>query len=116
MSFIVQISPIVHLFTLKIVFRWGAKPPEPPQQGSALALLGAFSGPQTPRRKMCLHFISCIAVPLGFFFKSENVIAMLPQIVLISSKQHIYFLNDTRIKFKHSLFKSRIKINIYKVN
>ena len=24
MSFIVQISPFVHLFTLKIVFRWGA--------------------------------------------------------------------------------------------
>ena len=30
MSFIVQISPFVHLFTLKIVFRWGASPPEPP--------------------------------------------------------------------------------------
>ena len=27
MSFIFQISPFVHLFTLKIVFRWGASPP-----------------------------------------------------------------------------------------
>jgi hypothetical protein len=26
-SFIVQISPFVHLFTLKIVFRWGVTPP-----------------------------------------------------------------------------------------
>ena len=26
MSFIVQISPFVHLFTLKIVFHWGANP------------------------------------------------------------------------------------------
>jgi hypothetical protein len=27
MSFIVQISPFVHLFTLKIVFRWEPEPP-----------------------------------------------------------------------------------------
>jgi hypothetical protein len=34
MSFIVQISPFVHLFTLKIVFRWGGMGlcPEPPHQ------------------------------------------------------------------------------------
>jgi hypothetical protein len=30
MSFIVQISPFVHLFTLKIVFHWGANPEPPP--------------------------------------------------------------------------------------
>ena len=64
MSFIVQISPFVHLFTLKIVFRWG-RPPEPrPHQGSALDLLGVLSGPQTPRRKLCLHFILYLATPL----------------------------------------------------
>ena len=36
MSFIVQISPFVHLLTLKIVFRWGPKPhtrpPDPSPQ------------------------------------------------------------------------------------
>jgi hypothetical protein len=37
MSFIVQISPFVHLFTLKIVFRWTP----PPHQGCALDLLWA---------------------------------------------------------------------------
>jgi hypothetical protein len=57
MSFIVQISPFVHLFTLKIVFR-------SPHQGSALDLLGALSGPQTPFRKLCLHFILYLAMPL----------------------------------------------------
>jgi hypothetical protein len=42
MSFIVQISPFVHLFTLKIVFRWGGGlSPLNPHQGSALDLLGA---------------------------------------------------------------------------
>jgi len=44
MSFIVQISPFVHLFTLKIVFRWegrGCLAPWNPHQGSALDLLGA---------------------------------------------------------------------------
>jgi len=30
MSFIVQISPFVHLCTLKIVFRWGLRPSKPP--------------------------------------------------------------------------------------
>jgi hypothetical protein len=41
MSFIVQISPFVYLFMLKIVFRY-------PHQGSALDLLRALSvsGPQ----------------------------------------------------------------------
>ena len=58
MSFIVQISPFVHQFTLKIVF------PLNPQQGSALDLLGVLSGPQTPRRKLCLHFILYLATPL----------------------------------------------------
>jgi hypothetical protein len=39
MSFIVQISPFVHLLTLKIVY-------------------------QKPRRKLCLHFILFLATPL----------------------------------------------------
>ena len=64
MSFIVQISPFVHLFTLKIVFRWGALPPWTAHQGSALYLLGALSGSQTPRCKLCLHFILYLAMPL----------------------------------------------------
>ena len=64
MSFIVQISPFVHQFTLKIVFRRGFNPPKHPQQGSALDLLRALSGPQTPRRKLCLHFILYLATPL----------------------------------------------------
>ena len=55
MSFIVQISPFVHQFTLKIVF------PLNPQQGSALDLLGAS---QIPRRKLCLHFLLYLATPL----------------------------------------------------
>jgi len=50
MSFIVQIWPFVHLFTLNIVFRWGASPPWTPHQ--------------TPRRKLCLHFILYLATPL----------------------------------------------------
>jgi hypothetical protein len=67
MSFIIQISPFVHLFTLKTVFRWGwglAPLEPPPHQGKALALLGVLSGPQTPRRKLCLHFILYLATPL----------------------------------------------------
>ena len=45
MSFIVQISPFVHLFTLAIVSRWGASPLDP-HQGSALDLMEALSGPR----------------------------------------------------------------------
>ena len=54
MSFIVQISPFVHLFTLNIVFRWGGAAPGP---------AGALR-PQTPRYKLCLHFILYLATPL----------------------------------------------------
>jgi hypothetical protein len=43
MSFNVQISPFVHLFTLKIVFRWGLSPLNP-HQGSVPDLLEALSG------------------------------------------------------------------------
>lgn len=35
---------------VKIVFGRGASPPRTPYQGSALDLLGALSGPQTPCR------------------------------------------------------------------
>ena len=62
MSFIVQISPFVHLFTLKIVFCWGEAPLNPSP--------GLFPGPagglnQTPCRKLCLHFILYLAMPLA---------------------------------------------------
>jgi hypothetical protein len=65
MSFIAQISPFVHLFTIKIVFHMGGFTPlnSPPGQ-RALDLLGALSGPQTARRKLCLHFILYLATPL----------------------------------------------------
>jgi hypothetical protein len=46
MFFIVQISPFVYIFTLKIVFRWWANPEPPHQQGSSL--LEALTDPQTP--------------------------------------------------------------------
>jgi hypothetical protein len=61
MSFIVQISPFVHLFTLKIMFL------NPPHQGSALDLLGALNH----RRKLCLHFILYLATPLTPFVSSN---------------------------------------------
>jgi hypothetical protein len=64
MYFIVQISSFVHLFTLKIVFRWSPPPPRTPHQGSALDLLAALCGPQTPRRKFCLYFVLYLATPL----------------------------------------------------
>ena len=64
MSFIVQISPFVHLFTLKIVFRWGSFAPEPPTRDLPWICWGALGGPQTPRRKLCLHFILYLATPL----------------------------------------------------
>jgi hypothetical protein len=60
MSFIVQISPFVHLFTLKNRFPYGGQKP--------LNLLGALSGPQTPRRKLCLHFILYLAMPLASLY------------------------------------------------
>jgi hypothetical protein len=50
MSFIVQISPFVHLFTITLVF---------------VDLLGALSGHQSPRRKLYLHFILYLATPLA---------------------------------------------------
>ena len=53
MSFIVQISPFVHLFTLKIVFRWGHSPLNP-HQGSAPGLLEALSGPR-PLAASCAY-------------------------------------------------------------
>ena len=47
MSFIVQISPFVPLFTLKIVFRWGDLPPEPSHRPT-LDLLGALARSPDP--------------------------------------------------------------------
>ena len=62
-SFIVQISLFVHHFTLIIVFRWGLSPLNP-RQGSVPDLLEALKWPQTPRRKLFLHFIVYLATPL----------------------------------------------------
>jgi len=61
MSFIVQISPFVHLFTLKIVFRWSPLDPPP---GYCPRPDGGLKRPQIPRRKLCLHFILYLATPL----------------------------------------------------
>ena len=65
MSFIVQISPIVHLFTLKIVFRWGALPADPSPQvvptfhfmHSYASGMNAHSCHWIPR--MCTHMLTC---------------------------------------------------------
>jgi hypothetical protein len=62
MSFIVQMSPFVHLFSLKIVFRWGALPPSTLHQGSALDLLGALTPPDpSPQVVPMFHFIPSYA-------------------------------------------------------
>jgi hypothetical protein len=92
MFFIVQILPFVHLFTctLKLVFRWFD--PLNPHQGSALDLLGALSGPQTPRHKLCLHFILYLATPLNAYdmrqIESSEVMA----------KAHMAFENSSILK------------------
>jgi len=63
MSFIVQMSPFVHLFSLKIVFRWGGKAPLNPHQGSALDLLGALAPPDpSPQVVPTFHFIPSYAL------------------------------------------------------
>ena len=57
MSFIVQMSPFVRLFTLKIVFRWGVEPPGPP--GPA----GGLKRPPDPSPQVVstFHFIPSYA-------------------------------------------------------
>ena len=60
MSFIVQISPFVHLFTIKIVFRMGGfAPPEPPHPGHA----GGLERPpdSSPQVVPTFHFIPSYA-------------------------------------------------------
>ena len=71
-SFIVQISPFVHLFTLKIVFHWAAKAPLKPHQGSVLDLLGALSGPQEPAPQVVptFHFIPSYAPGKKFYIET----------------------------------------------
>jgi hypothetical protein len=54
MSFIVQISPFVPLFTLKIVFRWEDLPPEP-SHCPTLDLLGALARPPRPLAASCAY-------------------------------------------------------------
>ena len=71
MSFIVQISPFVHLFTLKIVFRWGALPPEPPPPHTPPGLCPGHAGdlkrpPDTsPQVVPTFHFIPSYAPDCG---------------------------------------------------
>ena len=55
MSFIVQISTFVHLFTLKIVFRWGTSPPEPPP-GLCLGPAGGLKRPPDPSPQVVSTF------------------------------------------------------------
>jgi hypothetical protein len=59
MSFIVQISPFVHLFTLKIVFRWGASPPLNPPPGLCPGPAGSFKSPPDRSAQVVptFHFI-----------------------------------------------------------
>jgi hypothetical protein len=53
--------------------------------GALLDLLGALSGPQTTRRKLCLHFILYLATPLVVLFT-----------IFIHLKQMCFFLNNKR--------------------
>ena len=54
MSFVVQISPFIHLFTLKIVFRWGAWPPEPPTRAMPWTCWGPYPAPR-PLAASCAY-------------------------------------------------------------
>ena len=60
MSFIVQISPFVHLFMLKIVFRWGALPPLNPPPGLFPGPAGCRLDP-SPQVVPTFHFIPSYA-------------------------------------------------------
>ena len=62
MSFIVQISPFVHLFTLKIVFRWGASPSEPHTRALPWTCWGSYAAPDpSPQVVPTFHFIPSYA-------------------------------------------------------
>ena len=67
-SFIVQISPFVHLFTLKIVYRWGgggASPLEPPTKALPWICWGLNRPPDpSPQLVPTFHFIpTCSYAP-----------------------------------------------------
>ena len=55
MSFTVQISPFVHLFTLKIVFRWGASSPLNPPLGLSPGPAGGLNRPPRPLAVSCAY-------------------------------------------------------------
>ena len=65
MSFIIQISPFVHLFTLKTVFRWGwgLAPLEPPPPGQSPGPAGGLKRPPNPSPQVVptFHFIPSYA-------------------------------------------------------
>ena len=69
MSFIVQISPFVHLFTLKIFSRWGALPLEP-QPGLCPGPAGGLMRPPDPSPQVVptLHFIPSYAPGILIYF------------------------------------------------
>ena len=77
MSFIVQISPFVHLFTLKIVFRWGVFTPLNPQPGLCPGPAGGLMRPPDPSPQVVptFHFIPSYAPGLKLFntVYNENV-------------------------------------------
>ena len=85
-SFIVQISPFVHLFTLKIVFRWTALP----------WTCWGPTGPQTPRCKLCLHF-----------FLYLHVATPLILAVCIQRKCQVYSINVSEEKIKMRIVNGR---------
>ena len=72
MSFIVQISPFVHLFTLKIVFCWGGKPLPP---GPA----GGFKRPPDPSPQVVptFHFIPSYAPGCCISYLSHNLYSVI---------------------------------------
>ena len=55
MSFIVQISPFVHLFTLKIVFRLAAKTPLKPPPGICPGPAGGLKRPPRLLAASCAY-------------------------------------------------------------
>ena len=66
MSFIVQISPFVHLFTLNIVFRWGLRPPEPPTRALPWTCWSLKPPDPSPQVVPTFHFIPSYAPDCSF--------------------------------------------------
>ena len=84
MSFVVQISPFIHLLTLKIVFRWGACPPPPlnPPPGLCHGPAGGLIRPPdlSPQVVPTFHFIPSYAPEL---YMNPSQLAPLPTLPLL---------------------------------